>query len=153
MNDEPISLLNIGPVTVPVELKIGGQKVNAVVKPVSAEDVIPLIMRFDEFRLLLDNRASEITAARLVKMGPEALGAVLASCLGMTGDANAEAMCRTMGLGNQMKILKAAIPISFPEGIGPFVEDLRTLVGAEENPSTTTQTTASSRDSEAAKAA
>jgi hypothetical protein len=149
MNNSPIGLLNAGPLTIPVDITLGGKKRRIEVNAVSAEDIIPLLVRFPEFRMLMDkDRAAEITPERLVKMSPEALGAVLASCTGTPGNEEAEANARKLGLGNQLKILKAAIPISFPEGLGPFVEDLRSLVDGEsplENPqnSSTTATTVS----------
>ena len=101
----------------------GGREID--VHGVSGEDIGKILGRFpDAF--------SQLVNAGLKPGGinPALLGAIIAATQrngkeeSMLGNDEVEARGRGMGIGAQMKVLKAMGRCTFPDGIGPFLEDL-----------------------------
>lgn len=101
---------------------------------VSAEGIAVLFNRFPEIRMLLTGKSLE--KEKLAKMAPPAIAATIAAATGMPGDKKAEAVAARLPLESQMAILDAAVRLTMPGGMGPFVERLTSLaamLGASEN--------------------
>ena len=89
---------------------------------VSAAGIAILLTRFPELRKTFSG--IEVSTKELLKVGPEALAAILAAGTGAPGDEAAEAVAAKLSVGRQTKILAAILRVTLPDGIDPFVEEL-----------------------------
>lgn len=92
---------------------------------VTAETLGQLINSFPEIRMALSGHAGELTPQDLVKMGPRIVASVIAAGVGKPGDAEQEAAAAKLALGEQLALVEAIFDVTFPAGVGPFVEKLR----------------------------
>jgi hypothetical protein len=117
------SLLDIGPLTEEVEIR--GTKLT--VQGLSGGDLFQL-MSFPEFRSAMESKAQNPQTI-LQQLGPQILAKVIAICTGTPNNPEAEAKAAQLGASDQMTLIKVVTRLSFPDGIGPFVHDLRALMG------------------------
>ena len=97
------------------------------VRGLPATHLAQLLFRFPEFQDLVASD-KDITATQILSLATACVGAVLAAAVGMAGEADQEAAAAKLPAGTQLEILEAAIRLSAPNGIGPFVETLISLV-------------------------
>lgn len=111
-------------------IKIGTEDVTC--EGVSLDGLVLLLDRFPEFKRLVTPQRGEIdtnelTVESLLRLAPRVIGAILAAGTGSPGNAEAEKMYKGLGIGHQVRLLKEIMDLTFPGGLGPFVEDLRAM--------------------------
>ena len=94
---------------------------------ISAQDIVYLFGKFPELRLLMSGKQADLTPETLLKLAPGAVAAAIAAGTGSAGDENAEAVAARLGLGEQLDLLAAIFDLTFPQGVGPFVQKLDAL--------------------------
>ena len=114
-------LVDIAPVT--EKVTVAGTEVE--VPGVSAAGVAVLLHRFPELRKLMSG--IEVAAEDLLKVGPDALAAILAAGTGEPGNEKAETAAARLTLGDQADLLAAILRVTLPGGLDPFVEKLSRL--------------------------
>ena len=122
-----LGLLDVHPRTerVSVGRSADGEEQFLDVTGISGEDIWNLLNRFPT--LFADMMQA---GANPGKMHPEVLGAVISAATRSYGNEEAEKIARTLPVGTQMKVLRAMGRTTFPDGFGPFLEDLKSASGA-----------------------
>lgn len=119
-----VGLLDI--VAVPTEVEIRGYKLE--VGGVTARGIAYLLADFPELRKLMTGQElGEITPDRLMDMFPQAVAAIIAAGLGHPGDKGYITAAEKLSVGEQMELLKAIIPLTFPQGLNRFLDALDDL--------------------------
>jgi hypothetical protein len=125
-----VSLLDVGPLTDTV--KVRGKDVT--LYPIAPAGLFYLIRQSEEVRLLLDGRASEIQPERLMQMGPDniamvvGVGAVAPEEPDWLSKVEESAkVAKTLSVTEQLSAIVKIFAMTFPEGVGPFVDALRSL--------------------------
>lgn len=133
-----LSILDIGPLT--EEISVGGGN-TITVRPVTPEGFFVLISMFPQLKSLMDNSGS-LDAATLVKVVPASIAMVIAICTTDresydTYDAWTRQLAAVAAVVNkrlvppvQLSIINAAIRMTFPDGVGPFVKELGALTSS-----------------------
>ncbi len=116
-----VGLLDI----VPAKTLVNIQGTPVEVTGVSVKGVASLLARFPELRSLLSGQ--EIGADKLMHIGGDIVAAIIAAGTGYPGDEKAEAVAVSLPLNDQAELVSAIIPLTMPEGLGPFVERLGKL--------------------------
>ncbi|RWQ12334.1 hypothetical protein [Mesorhizobium sp.] len=114
-------LLDIAPLT--EKVPVGGAKVE--VFGVSAKGVAVLLARFPELRLLMTGR--DVGPEKLMAMGGDVVEAIIAAGIGFPGDDAQEEAAGRLNVEAQADLLAATLRLTFPNGLGPFVEKLTAL--------------------------
>lgn len=115
------SLLDIAKVARKVD--VGGVELE--VYGISLQSFASLMVRFPELGKLMSGYKLE--QAELMKMAPEAVGAIIAAGCGELGNPEAEKAAANLGLGPQTDVIAEVLRLTFPKGVGPFVEKLEGL--------------------------
>jgi hypothetical protein len=118
------SLLDIGDLTEEVEVR----GVKLTVRGLTAGHVFQLFSEFPDMRKAFDGKT-------LLNLGPELLAKIIAMGLGHPRDKDIEARAMSMGAGDQIVIIAAMQRLTFPDGIGPFVEQITKLMTSVSTPS------------------
>ncbi len=118
-----VGLIDIVPATESVVA--GGESVT--VHGVSASGIAHLLGRFPDLLTLMAGK--EIGTEKLIAMGGEAVGAIIAAGCGYPGNSNAESIASRLPVGEQTDLLSAILRLTMPQGVGPFVEKLAMLGG------------------------
>lgn len=119
------SLLDIGPLTEEVEIR--GARLT--VQGLTAGHIFQLFAEFPEMRVLLEMGQADPKEVML-RLAPDLLGRIIAIGTGSPNDKEVEAKAKTMGASDQLAILSAVFRLSFPQGIGPFVDSITKMVSA-----------------------
>lgn len=119
------SLLDIGDLTEKVEIR----GVELTVQGLSAGHVFQLFAEFPDMRKVLERKQGNMQAVML-ELAPDLLAKLIAMALGHPKDKAVEEKAKTMGAGDQLTILAALQRLSFPDGIGPFVDRVTTLMSS-----------------------
>lgn len=119
------SLLDIGDLT--EEVEVHGVKLT--VQGWTAGHIFQLFSEFPDMRKMLEKKEGRPQEV-LLSLAPELLAKMIAMALGEAKNKEVEAKAKTMGAGDQLAILMAAQRLSFPDGIGPFVEQVNRLMTA-----------------------
>jgi hypothetical protein len=119
------SLLDIGPLTEEVEIR--GTKLT--VQGLTAGHLFQLFADFPDMRKLLQVGAGSPQDVML-QLAPDLIAKIIAIATGSPNDKEVEAKAKTMGASDQLAIIAAIQRLSFPDGIGPFVERITTLMGS-----------------------
>jgi hypothetical protein len=117
------SLLDIGPLTEDVEIR----GVKLTVHGLSAGHLFQLFNDFPDIGKLVTSKegdAKEIFRSLM----PEMIGKIIAMVTGNPHDQQAELQAMSLVAGEQLEILQAMQRLSFPNGIGPFVEGITKLM-------------------------
>lgn len=117
------SLLDIGPLTEEVEIR--GTKLE--VQGLTAGHLFQLFAEFPDMRRLLDAKKGNPQDVML-SLAPDLIAKIIAIATGQPHNKETEAKAKTMGAGDQLSILAAVQRLSFPEGIGPFVDRVTKLL-------------------------
>ena len=92
------------------------------VRGLSTSDLSYIISRYPE---LISKLGGGITAALIMKAGPEVMATVIAAACGNPGSQAAEQVAASLGAGVQAEILTHVVKLTMPRGPGPFVELLK----------------------------
>lgn len=120
------SLLDI--VNLTETVKVRG--VDLEVSGVSAGDLFRLITRFPEFKEMIGGNSSGITPEKLVSLGSDVAATIIAMVTGSSGNLQAEAKAKQLSAGEQVEIVSVGFKLTFPRGIGPFVDQLTSLAAS-----------------------
>lgn len=118
-----VSLLDIGELH--EEVSVRGKTLR--VTGISGRGILVLLHKFPEVRKLISNKGDDVSAEDLINLAPEAVACAIAAGCGMPGDVNAEEVASSLGVGEQLDLLEVILRLTFPKGIGPFVEKLTHL--------------------------
>lgn len=119
-----LELANIS--SAPVTVR--GEKVD--VRGLAARDIAQIAGRFDEVRALLTGQNLELTADRLVSLGPDVVAAVIAAGVGGAGDAAHEAVAAALPVSEQLDFLAKILELTFPKGPKDFFTQLAGLAAS-----------------------
>lgn len=119
-------LLDIAPQTAVEIIKIDGQRIK--VRGVSVSTLATLVSRFPKLKDLLNGDFGDDFMLRLIEGVGTATAAIIAAGWGHLGDAEHEQSAENLLPEHQLKLLKAIFGLTFPNGIGSFVEELTSLM-------------------------
>lgn len=108
---------------VPRTVPVRGKEVE--VFGVSARGLAAIMLRFPEIGKLMSGK--EPDAGEITNMAPEAIAAFIAAGCGMPGNKDAETLAGNLGVAEQLDLIEEIVRLTFPRGIGPFVEKLEAL--------------------------
>ena len=114
------TLLDIAPQTKAVPVL--GKSIT--VRGLSAASIAVLIARFPEIQEVFASGLAGLDAGTISRIGEEAVGATIAAATGMGGNEQVEAIARSLAVGDQFSILKAAYDLTFPKGVSDFLTTL-----------------------------
>lgn len=120
-------LLDIAPSTAIEVVKIEGLRVN--VRGVSVDGIASIVARFPEVRSLVSGGVGDSLIPRLIEGCGAAIGPIIAAGCGHLADEIYEQHAAKLLPEYQLKLLKAIFGLTFPNGIGSFVEALMGLIG------------------------
>ncbi len=112
------TLLDIAPAMETVN--VGGVDVR--VYGVALRNLTDLWFRFPQVASLFEGADHAVDA--LMRMSGEVVAAIIACGLREPGNAEYEAHAQTLALDTQAVIVAAILRVTFPRGVGPFVESL-----------------------------
>jgi hypothetical protein len=125
------TLLDIAPST-SVESVWTSDGQRLVVHGLSFNAVASIVSRYPK---LLSVKGSENVAWHLIANGGNAVGVIIAAACGELGNEDAEAHANSFLMEDQLKLIIAILGLTFPNGIGSFMERLTqalSVVGAPE---------------------
>ena len=120
-------LLDIAPSTAVEVVKIDGQRV--MVRGVSVDAIASIVARFQTLKTLASGGFGEDIILRLIQGFGEATGAIIAAGCGHLGEAEYEQHATKLLPEQQIKLLRAIVGLTFPNGISSFVEEVTSLIG------------------------
>jgi hypothetical protein len=118
-------LLDIAPSAAVEVVKIDNHRVK--VRGISVDAIASIIARFPELKTLVNGGMDDV--ARLIAGCGAAVGPIIAAGCGHLDDEEYEKRTATLLPEHQLKFLKAIFGLTFPNGIGSFVEELTSLIG------------------------
>jgi hypothetical protein len=125
-------LLDIAPSTASEVVKIDGQRIT--VRAISFDGIASIIARFPELRSLINGGFGDDFIPRLILGCAASVGPIIAAGCGHLADEAYEQRALSLLPQQQVKFLKAIFGLSFPNGLGSFVEDLTGLMGSLTGP-------------------
>lgn len=117
-------LLDIAPSTASEAVWIDGHRIS--VRGISVDAIASIIARFPELKVLVNG---DDIVPRLIQGCAAAVGSIIAAGCGHLADEAYEQHAAKLLPEHQMKFLKAIFGLTFPNGIGSFVEELTGLIG------------------------
>jgi len=102
--------------------------VSVPVQGLSLRSIASLLARFPNLLSVFNGREFDIAA--LLAVAPEAAAAIMAAGAGHLADAKAEDTCAGLALEYQVDLLAKILELTFPGGIGPFVDRLTQLTSS-----------------------
>jgi hypothetical protein len=123
-------LLDIAPQTAVEIIKIDGRRIK--VRGISVSTLATLVARFPKLKDLLQGDFGDSFVLRLIEGVGSATSAIIAAGCGHFGDAEYEQSVENLLPEHQLKLLKAIFGLTFPNGIGFFVEELTSLMNPGE---------------------
>jgi hypothetical protein len=118
-------LLDIAPAASVESVWIDGQRIS--VHAVSLGAIASIVARFPEVKALVNGGGADIVSRLFVACGA-AVGPIIAAGCGHLGDEKYERHAQGYLPEQQLKLVAAIYRLTFPNGIGPFVEVLTGLV-------------------------
>src|SRR5262245_563724 len=109
-------LLDIAPSTASEAVWIDGQRLS--VCGLSADAIAYLVAKFPDLRSLVNG--GDDFVPRLIKFCGRAVGPIIAVGCGHLGEEAYEQHAARLALIHQVKLLKAILGLTFPNGIGSF---------------------------------
>ena len=126
-------LLDIAPSTAVEAVKIDGKRI--IVRGLHGDAIASIVARFPELGVLLGGGAD--LGARLIERFGSAIGPIIAAGCGHLGDERYEQHAGTLLVEDQLRLLKAIIGLTFPNGLTSFIETVTALLaGAGEGEKT-----------------
>jgi hypothetical protein len=114
-------LLDIAPVHETIEIR--GQPVT--VSGITLKGVASLLSRFPDLGALFGGQ--QLASDKLAELGSDIIAALIAAGCGAPEDPDVEAVAVSLSLGEQVELLNAVIRVTMPRGVGPFVEQIKSL--------------------------
>lgn len=114
-----MDLLSIAAPAVPVQVGTGPDDVVSV-RGLSLRAIASLMARFPGLLELFNGR--DLNVQVLLEAAPEAAAAIMAAACGYPNDPAAERIADGLPLEYQTGILVKAVELTFPGGVGPFVD-------------------------------
>ena len=118
-------LLDIAPSTAVEVVKIDGKRL--IVRGLHGDAIASIVARFPELGLLLGGVGADIGPQLIARFG-QAIGPIIAAGCGHLGDEKYEQHAGTLLVEHQLKLLKAIIGLTFPNGFAAFVETMTALL-------------------------
>jgi hypothetical protein len=118
-------LLDIAPSTAVEVVKIEGKRV--IVHGLHGNAIASIVARFPELGMLLGGASANL-GPRLIERFGSAIGPIIAAGCGHLGDEKYEQHAGTLLVEYQLRLLKAIIGLTFPNGITSFIEVMMTLM-------------------------
>jgi hypothetical protein len=116
------SLLDLGPLTEEVEIR----GVRLTVRGLTAASVFKLFSEFPNMQQALAEMGT--ASSGMLELAPDLFAKVIAIATGSPDDAAVIAKARELGAADQMAILSVVQKLSFPQGFGPFVDQMARLM-------------------------
>jgi hypothetical protein len=120
-------LLDIAPSTAIGIVKIDGARVK--VRGVSVDGIASIVARFPELKALVNGGLGDNIVPRLIEGCGAAVGPIIAAGCGHLADETYEQHAAKLLPEHQIKFIKEILGLTFPNGIGSFVEELTSLIG------------------------
>jgi hypothetical protein len=120
-------LLDIAPSTAVGIVKIDGARVK--VRGVSVDAIASIVARFPELKALVNDGFADSIIPRLIQGCGAAVGPIIAAGCGHLADETYEQHAAKLLPEHQIMFLKAIFELTFPNGLGSFVEGLTSLIG------------------------
>lgn len=125
-------LLDVAPSTTIGTVDIDGVPVT--VRAVSLDGIASILARFPELRLLFSGGFDDDFIPRLILGCAASVGPIIAAGCGHLADEVYEQRALNLPLQQQVKFLKTIFKLSFPNGLGSFVEELTGFMGSLTGP-------------------
>jgi hypothetical protein len=119
------SLLDLGPLTEEVEIR----GVKLTVRGLTAASLFKLFSEFPNMQQALAQMGT--SSSGMLELAPDLFAKVIAIATGSPEDAAVIAKARELGAADQMAILSVVQKLSFPQGFGPFVDQITRLMVME----------------------
>lgn len=119
-------LLDIAPSTAVDVVKIDGKRI--IVRGVSVDAIASIVARFPALKSLADGTGGDIVS-RLIAGCGAAVGPIIAAGCGHLGKEEYEQRAAALLPEQQIKFIRAIFGLTFPNGLGSFVEELTSLIG------------------------
>ncbi len=119
-------LLDIAPSAAVAVVEIDGKPIT--VRPISFDAIASIIARFPELKSLIKDGFGDDFIPRLILGCGASVGPIIAAGCGHLADEVYEQRALNLLPQYQVKFLKAILGLSFPNGIGSFVEELTDLM-------------------------
>jgi hypothetical protein len=116
------SLLDLGPLTEEVDIR----GVKLTVRGLTAASVFKLFAEFPNMQQALAEMGT--SGSSMLELAPDLFAKVIAIATGSPDDAAVIAKARELGATDQMAILSVVQKLSFPQGFGPFVDQMARLM-------------------------
>ena len=120
-------LLDIAPATAVEAVHIGEQRVT--VRGVSINAMAAIIARFPDLKALAGGGDGGDLVLRLVSGFGMAVGPIIAAGCGHAGEEAYEQRGASLLPEHQLKLLRAILGLTFPNGIGSFIAEVTSLIG------------------------
>jgi hypothetical protein len=120
-------LLDIAPSTAVDVVKVNGNRDRVIVRGLHGNAIASIAARFPKLALLLGG--GDNVVPRMIEQFGEAIGPIIAAGCGHLGDEKQEEAATRFLIEDQLKLLKAILGLTFPNGFGSFVEELTSLMG------------------------
>jgi len=118
-------LLDIAPSTACEVVKVdGGTRI--VVRGLRGNDIASIVARFPKLGLLLGG-APDLGSQLIAQFGG-AIGPIIAAGCGHLADEKRENVASKLLVEDQLKLLKAILGLTFPNGFSPFVQELTSFI-------------------------
>jgi hypothetical protein len=116
------SLLDLGPLTEEVDIR----GVKLTVRGLTAASLFKLFSEFPDMQPALAQMGTSNSA--MLELAPDLFAKIIAIATGSPDDEAIIAKAKELGAADQMAILSAVQRLSFPQGFGPFVEQITRLM-------------------------
>jgi hypothetical protein len=119
-------LLDIAPATAVEVVKVNGNRDRVIVRGLHGNAIASIAARFPKLALLL---GGDNIVPRMIEQFGDAIGPIIAAGCGHLGDEKREEAATRFLIEDQLKLLKAILGLTFPNGLTSFVEELTSLMG------------------------
>lgn len=120
-------LLDIAPSTSVDVVRIGEHRVR--VRGVSVNAIAAIAARFPALKTIATETPGDNFMSLMIAGCGAAIGPIIAAGCGHPGDEQYEKRAEALLPEEQLKLLRAIFGLTFPNGIGSFVEELTRLIG------------------------
>ena len=119
-------LLDIAPSTASEAVRIDGVRI--VVRGISIDTIATLVSRFPDLKSLVDGGGGDVVSQLIAGCGI-AIGPIIAAGCGHGGEEAYERHATTLLPEHQIRLLRAIFGLTFPNGVGSFIQELTNLMG------------------------